>query len=328
MLLKTYSEGKKMEEGPGGLENILADIGEQTGVRARSAPQGGDETAFTVLWNGGTVTLYLAGNGEVAEREAKLIRYLLANSSCSPARGGKVKLDSVLLGEAGRIQAFRYLAEHNLKDGPCFAAQVIPDRRGKDALEHIGSCLDGGDAAVFTEGGRIGVVKFSGDGQPPFEFGQFLNRSLYEEAGIRAKVGVGCEVSTFAELSLSYAQAVSALRMSEMLGDRGEVHSYSEYLLVGVLSALPRESIRKTLKEFRIGGTEEVFCDGELILTAETFFEKDLNLSETSRALFVHRNTLLYRLDKIERLTGLDIRKFSDAVTFRVIAVLLKLVKE
>ena len=315
-----------MEERLDGLEKILADIGEQTGVHAYLTPQGGEERAFSVPWDGGTVTIYLTGSG--AEREAKLISYLLANSAPAAAHSGKVKLNSVLLGEGGRVRALRYLAEHGQKDGPCYAVEVLPDRRGEDALEHIERCLEGADAAVFTEGNAIGVVKFAGDGQSPYEFGLFLNQSLYEEAGIHGRAGVGCEVPTFAEISLSYAQAVSALRMSDMLGDGGEVHSYREYLLVGVLSGLSRESIRASLREFRIGGTEEVFGDEELCLTAERFLENDLNLSETSRALFIHRNTLSYRLDKIERLTGLDIRKFSDAVTFRVITVLLELVKE
>ena len=67
--------------------------------------------------------------------------------------------------------------------------------------------------------------------------------------------------------------------------------------------------------------------DEELFATAETFLGCDLNLSEASRALYIHRNTLSYRLDKIERLTGLDIRKFSDAVTFRVATVLARLPK-
>lgn len=64
-----------------------------------------------------------------------------------------------------------------------------------------------------------------------------------------------------------------------------------------------------------------------MVNTAEEFLANSLNVSEASRNLFMHRNTLMYRLDKIERITGLDIRNFSDAVTFRVIAVLYKLLK-
>ena len=61
--------------------------------------------------------------------------------------------------------------------------------------------------------------------------------------------------------------------------------------------------------------------------TAEAFLESSLNVSETSRNLFMHRNTLMYRLDKIERVTGPNIRKFSDAVTFRILSVLYKLMQ-
>ena len=64
-----------------------------------------------------------------------------------------------------------------------------------------------------------------------------------------------------------------------------------------------------------------------MLNTAEEFLESSLNTSETSRKLYLHRNTLTYRLDKIEKATGLNIRKFSDAVTFRLITVLAKLVR-
>lgn len=307
-----------------GLEKILADIREKTGVSARLTQGGGEETAFTADWNGERIALYLAGKGEGARREAKLVAYLLSET----AGGGKDGLKDVLQGEGGRMQAFRYLAKRNLPDGICFAAVILPDRRTEDAFEHIERCLDEHDRALFIDENRIAAVKFAEDGQSAYDFGMFLNRSLYEETGIRAKVGVGCEAPSFGEIAVSYLQAVAALRMSDMLGDKGEVHSYREYLLVQMLSDVPKERIKASLGTFRVGGTEEVYRDEELFGTAEAFLESDLNLSETSRALFIHRNTLSYRLDKIERLTGLNIRKFSDAVTFRVITILLKLIKE
>ena len=70
-----------------------------------------------------------------------------------------------------------------------------------------------------------------------------------------------------------------------------------------------------------------IFDDQEMISTAEEFLENSLNVSETSRKLFLHRNTLMYRLDKIEKLTGLNLRNFSDAVTFRLITMLIRLTK-
>ncbi len=73
--------------------------------------------------------------------------------------------------------------------------------------------------------------------------------------------------------------------------------------------------------------SREVFEDEEMLNTAESFLQSSLNVSETSRNLYMHRNTLLYRLDKIEKITGLNIRSFSDAVSFRVLTILYRLLK-
>ena len=73
---------------------------------------------------------------------------------------------------------------------------------------------------------------------------------------------------------------------------------------------------------------KEIFEDEEMLETAEAFLQSSLNISETSRNLYMHRNTLLYRLDKIEKATGLNIRLFSDAVSFRVLSILYKLLKK
>ena len=75
------------------------------------------------------------------------------------------------------------------------------------------------------------------------------------------------------------------------------------------------------------GDAKSIFSDPEMTNTAEEFLENSLNVSETSRKLYLHRNTLMYRLDKIERSTGLNIRRFSDAVTFRLITYLYRLLK-
>lgn len=74
------------------------------------------------------------------------------------------------------------------------------------------------------------------------------------------------------------------------------------------------------------GDARELLKDEDMVNTAEEFLENSLNVSETSRNLYMHRNTLMYRLDKIERVMGLNLRKFSDAVTFRIITILNKLV--
>ena len=129
------------------------------------------------------------------------------------------------------------------------------------------------------------------------------------------------------DISLSYSQAAGALRYAEVFSSRGNVHSYREYLLVRMLEDVPESKLMEYLGEMTDEGAKEIFEDADMLNTAEEFLQSSLNVSETSRNLFMHRNTLLYRLDKIEKATGLNIRQFPDAVSFRVLTVLYKLLE-
>jgi carbohydrate diacid regulator len=94
-----------------------------------------------------------------------------------------------------------------------------------------------------------------------------------------------------------------------------------------MLEDLPKYKLNENLAILLDAGAKEIFTDEEMLNTAEEFLENSLNVSETSRKLYLHRNTLTYRLDKIEKATGLNIRKFSDAVTFRLITILSGLIR-
>ena len=305
------------------LKKLLGDIGEKTGVRVRLAPGGGEETAFPLEFCGRTQTAYLDGTGEEAARTAKLVHYLVANADARTFADRDEQLRSILLGEGSEWDTFRFITRCLAHNGACTALDVLPEKRPAEAFELIKGCIaESHDLVVRMDKSRLAVVRFSDDEQSAYDFGQFLWQSMYEELGVQASIGVGCEVSSFSEIALSYGQAVTAVRMGAMFRDTGEVHSYREYLLVKMLEDVPRTRLEEYMMQFRLKDIEEVFGDREMTATAEAFLECDLNISETSRRLYMHRNTLMYRLDKIERVTGLNIRKFSDAVTFRVLSVL------
>ncbi len=311
------------------LKRLLCDVKEKTGTEVRLSPRGGDETRFTVEFGGERAEVYLDGSGKSAEQTAGMIRYLLANADMlRPAPEKDDYLKNILLGEGGDWYAFRFLSKYNLTDGACFAVTVQEERRLNDTVAHLERCVaDTRDMVVKMDETRCAVVKFCEEGQSPFDFAQFLSQSLYEEIGVKASVGVGCETDTFTQISASYRQAVTALRMSGLFHSKGEVHSYKEYLLVKMLEDVPESRLKDYLEQLQIGNAAEVFEDEDMLGTAEEFLENSLNISETSRNLYMHRNTLMYRLDKIERITGLNIRKFSDAVSFRVITILYKLMQ-
>ena len=200
-----------MDTAYSGLERILGDVRRKTGVDAYLTPRGGEETPIFVNWKGRAVTLYLGGRGESAEREAKLVGYLLSDAEetqdSSPAK--------LLLGDSDK--AYRLLAKYGIADGECCALDICPEKRSQDALEHIERAAEPFGFALRAEDGHIAAVKFTADGQTGYEFAQFLLQSLYEEAGIRARIGLGCDVASFEEISLSYGQAVAATRIRRML---------------------------------------------------------------------------------------------------------------
>ncbi len=309
------------------LKKILADIREKTGADARLVSRGGEETRFLFTYRGRQTEAWIDGTGEAAQREAKLIAYLVETADSRtliPAKADALR--TILLGEGGGWYAFRFMTKFNLADGPCVALDIVPDKHLSEVYAQLERTLsDSQDMAVCMDDHRIAVVHFSDGDQSDFEFGEFMHGSLYEELGVRVSVGVGCDVSSFSEIAQSYLQAVTAVRVSGIFHNVGEVHSYREYLLVKLLEDLPKSRIQEYLEQFRAESAKEVFEDEEMMETAETFLESSLNVSETSRKLFMHRNTLMYRMDKIERVTGLNIRKFSDAVTFRILSVLYKL---
>ncbi len=315
-----------MDSGTGSeLKRIFGDIRERTGTEISLEPFGGEQTPFTFDYGGKKLTAYLKGTGEAAEAGARLAGYLLSSGDLgSGDRDSRLK--SILLGEGGAWNAFRFLTKYNIADKPCYAIDLRPERHAEEAVRHVERCLEGtGDLVVKMDDTRLAVVKFEEEGPSPYEFGAFLSQSLFEELGVKTSVGVGCEMQSFSEIAVSYNQAATAVRMSETFHSEWEVHSYREYLLVRLLEDVPEARLKDYMEQFRITDAAEVFADEDMMATAEAFLESSLNVSETSRNLFMHRNTLAYRLDKIERITGLNIRKFSDAVTFRVITILYKL---
>lgn len=309
------------------LAQILSGIREKTGVEVRLVPSGKEETSFTVNCLGKETRVYIDGNAKATEHLCALIRLLVEKETASEHSGKSETLKSILLGEGGDSSVFRFMTKHLVPKAPCFALDAVPEKKLREALMHIGQCLEGADMYAVMDETRIAVVRFSVEGQTPYEFGQFLSQSLYEEIGVRASVGVGSEINSFSEIAASYYQAATANRMSALFQEKGEVHSYREYLLMRMIEDVPKHKLGEYLKQFRIGNAAEVFKDEELSSTAEEFLKNNLNVSETARCLFVHRNTLNYRLDKIERTTGLDIRKFTDAVTFRVVSILYRLLQ-
>lgn len=293
--------------------------------------QGGGRTLFSFTFRSERFLGAIEGAGREQRNYAFLLADLIGNSSGSERnlpRGEFVR--RILLGESGSADIGKFRARYGVPDLPCFALSLSAEGKASDVVSLLSQYAEGdADCAVCVSGKDCAFVKFAAadsDYQSPTDFADFLARSLYEELGIRCRVGVGGVVRRFEEIAASYRQACEALRMSAMFKAKGSVHSYREFLLVRMLEDLPEGKRSEYLSILLEGEAKELLKDEDMVGTAEEFLENSLNVSETSRNLYMHRNTLMYRLDKIERLTGLNLRKFSDAVSFRIITILGKLV--
>lgn len=141
--------------------------------------------------------------------------------------------------------------------------------------------------------------------------------SLSNELYIHAIVGIGTIVTGIKDLAHSYKEAQVALEVGKFFDTEKTIISYDNLGIARLIYQLPTTLCGIFLKEvFKRGSIESL--DQETLFTIQRFFENNLNVSETSRKLFVHRNTLVYRLEKIKKLTGLDLREFDDAIVFKV----------
>lgn len=141
--------------------------------------------------------------------------------------------------------------------------------------------------------------------------------TLSSEFYTQTVVGIGTVVSGIKELAASYKEAQIALEVGKVFDTDKTIVSYDNLGIARLIYQLPTTLCEAFLQEvFKMGSIESL--DQETLFTIQKFFENNLNVSETSRKLFVHRNTLVYRLEKIKKLTGLELREFDDAIIFKV----------
>ncbi len=142
-----------------------------------------------------------------------------------------------------------------------------------------------------------------------------------EEQGFH--IAYGTIASDIKEVSKSYKEARLALDVGKIFFNGKSVIAYNTLGIGRLIYQLPIPLCKMFIREIFEGKSPDDF-DEETLLTIDKFFENSLNVSETSRQLFIHRNTLVYRLDKIQKMTGLDLRVFEDAITFKIALMVVK----
>ncbi len=139
-------------------------------------------------------------------------------------------------------------------------------------------------------------------------------------------IAYGTVVNDIKEVSRSYKEAKLALDVGKIFFKEKDVVAYSTLGIGRLIYQLPIPLCKMFIKEIFEGKSPDDF-DEETLTTINKFFENSLNVSETSRQLYIHRNTLVYRLDKLQKSTGLDLRIFEDAITFKIALMVVEYMK-
>ena len=193
--------------------------------------------------------------------------------------------------------------------------------------EFVGS--NGTDFVTAVDESNVVVIKDLAGGSRDKDIVKSANliQGHLEELGMAdVRVAYGTIVGDIKEVSRSFKEAKMALDVSKIFFEDRKVIAYNELGIGRLIYQLPIPLCKMFIREIFKDKNPEDF-DEETLTTINKFFENSLNVSETSRQLFIHRNTLVYRLDKLQKSTGLDLRVFEDAITFKIALMVVKYMK-
>ena len=167
----------------------------------------------------------------------------------------------------------------------------------------------------------------AGEGYNDMEkYAQHIQKTLEVEGVVDCHIAYGTIVNDIKEVSKSYKEAQLALDVGKIFFEEKDIIAYNTLGIGRLIYQLPVPLCKMFIREIFEGKSPDDF-DEETLTTINKFFENSLNVSETSRQLYIHRNTLVYRLDKIQKCTGLDLRIFEDAITFKIALMVVKYMK-
>lgn len=180
---------------------------------------------------------------------------------------------------------------------------------------------ESGDMVVEMDRHTVLLIKQLDEEQAEYDemeqLGSAIQNTFFSETSKNVYVGIGEPKQDLIQLSESYREARKAIDVGRTYRADENVFVYRKLMLERFLADIPAEMRIKYHRMMFNRKTMRLFNE-EMLNTIEKFFENSLNLSETARQIFIHRNTLVYRLDKVQRLVGLDLRAFDDAVTFKL----------
>lgn len=278
---------------------------------------------YVMLAKGGSDDVYMVGKIAAFQVQNLLVAYKERFDKDNFVKN--LLLDNLLL-----VDIYNRAKKLHIEVSAKRVVYVIETKNEKDinALETVRSLFTGRvkDFITAVDEKNIIVVREVKPGETQDDLektAQVMVDMLNTEAMSQVHVAYGTVVNELKEVSRSYKEAKMALDVGKIFFSNKNVVAYSKLGIGRLIYQLPIPLCKMFIKEIFGGKSPEDF-DEETLTTINKFFENSLNVSETSRQLYIHRNTLVYRLDKLQKITGLDLRVFEDAITFKIALMVVK----
>lgn len=290
------------------------------------------KTYFSFTFNTVKFVGAIIGDGVVEQNYAMLLGSYIENGQTKTSfLTYDEQLNSIITGQTTKIKTNNFIDKYSIPAYPCHAILFkFKEKKSTEICDFLNNYdLSGGHISLSIDENTCVFIRFVNDKidtefNSPTEYVEYVIRSIYEELGVEVRAFIGGIVDSFYDISSSCKQAYLTEELSNITGNDSQINAYKDFVLNKIIEDLPNFKLDEYLNVLLESKGLEVFNDSELTLTVKEFLNNDLNISETARVMFLHRNTLLYRIEKIQNLTGLDIRKFKDALTFKLIEVIRK----
>ena len=281
---------------------------------------------YILLANGGSDDVYMVGKIAAFQIQNLLIAYKERFDKDNFVKN--LLLDNLLL-----VDIYNRAKKLHIDTEVRRVIFIIETKHEKDtnALDNVRTLLGNRtrDFVTAVDEKNIIVVKElePNDGHVELEkIAENMYTLLKEDGEEDVLIAYGTVVNDIKEVSKSYKEAKLALDVGKIFFSERSVIAYSALGIGRLIYQLPIPLCKMFIREIFEGKSPDDF-DEETLITINKFFENNLNVSETSRQLYIHRNTLVYRLDKLQKSTGLDLRVFEDAITFKIALMVVKYMK-
>ena len=281
---------------------------------------------FVLIAHGDTDDVYMVGKLAVLQIQTLLVAYREKFDKDNFIKN--LLLDNLLL-----VDIYNRAKKLHIEVGVRRVVFLVESHENMDgtvqeALKEFFSA-EGNDFVTAVDEKNIIVVKelAPDDGYEQVQkIAESMLDMLSSEVMLSTRVSYGTIVNEIKEVSRSYKEAKMALEVGKIFFVEIHIVAYNALGIGRLIYQLPIPLCKMFIKEIFADVSPDDF-DEETLETISKFFENNLNVSETSRQLFIHRNTLVYRLDKLDRATGLDLRVFDDAITFQIALMVVKYMK-